>query len=258
MRIAFCLAVLFCLFALAKITADEKVGERPYEMVWANRAKPNHPPLVDFENLDGWKVEPKDAVATIARTREQQLWGKYVGKLTYRGTSRKAELTLRPPKPIPIPHKFDCINFWVYGNNWAWRQDLSTPRVGIHILLQAKDGKELNIYLGYVRWKEWWVMHTKLQPKQLDALKDGASLAGIRITNCHNEEDRVLYLDDLAFYQEVLKPLTFAPRPKRGIDLFPGQDPGVYTGEGRLPFPTRKETILPDNLTKKFKTSLKK
>ncbi|NOZ21771.1 MAG: hypothetical protein GXP25_11885 [Planctomycetes bacterium] len=258
MRIVFCLAVLSCLFIVAQITADEKVGERPYEMVWANRTKPDHPPLVDFENLGGWRVETKDAVATITRSREQQLWGKYVGKLVYRGTSRRAELTVRPPKPIPIPAPFDCVNFWVYGNNWAWRQDLTTPRVGIHILLQAKDGKELQISLGSVRWKEWWVMHKKLQPEQLAVLKDGASFAGIRVTNCHNEKDRVLYFDNLAFYREALKPLTFVPRPKRGIDLFPGQDPGVYTGKGRLPFPTREQTILPDNLTQKFRTSLTK
>ncbi|MEW6355493.1 MAG: hypothetical protein AB1696_04145 [Planctomycetota bacterium] len=256
MRIALCLMALPCLFAAVRLVAEEKVGERPYEMVWANRTEDTHPPLVDFENLDGWKVEPKDAVAAITRTREEQLWGQYVAKLTYRGTSRKAEFTVRPPKPIPIPQPFDCINFWVYGNNWAWVQDAATPRVGIHILLQAKDGKEMQVYLGYVRWKEWWVMHTKLQPEQLAALKDGASFAGIRITNCFNSDDRVLYFDDLAFYQEVLKPLTFVPRPKRGIDLFPGQAPDVYTGEGRLPFPTREQTILPDNLTQDFKTDI--
>jgi len=249
---------LFTPLLMTHINAQENVGERPYEMVWANRTEDTHPPLVNFENLDGWTVEAKDAAAALTRTREQQLWGKHVAKLVYRGTARKAELTLRPPKPVAIPQPFDCINFWVYGNNWPWRRDRTTPQVRIYILLKGKDGGDLSVYLGPVRWKEWWVMHTKLQPEQLAVLKDGATLEGIRIANCHNTEDRVIYLDNLSFYQEVLKPLTFKPRPKRGIDLFPGQGNGVYTGEGRLPFPTREETILPDNLTKNFTTGLHK
>ena len=36
--------------------ADEPTGPRPYEMVWADR-QPQHPPLVDFNQLDGWHVE---------------------------------------------------------------------------------------------------------------------------------------------------------------------------------------------------------
>ena len=258
MKIAFGIIVLsFSLFAPLGI-AGETIGERPYEMVWARRADPDHPPLVDFENLDGWKIETRDAVATITRTREQQLWGKYVARLDYRGTSPKAELTLRPPEPIPLPASVDCVNFWVYGNNWAWTQDPATPRVGIEILLQAKDGTPASVNLGAVQWKEWWVMHRKLPPDSLAILKDGAFFTGIRITKCHNEEDRVLFFDNIAFYREDLAPLTFRPRPKRGIDLSPGQDPGVYTGEGRLPFPTREQTILPDNLTNDFETALEK
>ena len=34
----------------------EKVGKRPYEMEWANRHEDDHPPLVDFEDLSGWRV----------------------------------------------------------------------------------------------------------------------------------------------------------------------------------------------------------
>lgn len=242
--------------AMSNIFAQEKVGERPYEMVWANRTKDTHPPQVDFESLDGWKVETQDAVATFTRSREQQLWDMYVGKLVYRGTSRKATLTIRPPQPIPVPADADCVNFWVYGNNWAWMPDASTPSVGIHLLLRAADGAELNIRMGSVNWKEWWVMHRKLQPEQLDIVKRGAKLEGIQITNCHNKDDRLLYFDNIAFYKEQLPPLTFEPRPRRGIEMFPGQGCGTNTGPGRLPFPTREETILPDNLTRDFTTSL--
>ena len=40
--------------------AGESVGERPYEMVWANRNEDDHPPLIDFEDLTGWHLALKN------------------------------------------------------------------------------------------------------------------------------------------------------------------------------------------------------
>lgn len=237
--------------------ASEPVGERPYEMVWANRTTDTHPALVDFENLDGWKVETKDAVATLTLSREQQLWGKHVGKLVYRADGKQPNVTLRPPKPVAVPQPFDCANFWLYGNNWAWVTDKTTPPVEIAVLLRGKGGAKVRVVMSTVRWKEWWVMHRKLTAEQLDLLKDGATLEGIQISNGRNKDDRTLYLDNLAIYKEELKPLAFEPRRKRGIEMFPGQGAGNNIGPGRLPFPTHEETILPDNLTKSYKVSLR-
>ncbi|MBI5393844.1 MAG: hypothetical protein HZA91_00955 [Verrucomicrobia bacterium] len=237
--------------------AADTVGERPYEMVWANRAQDTHPPLVDFENLDGWTVETKDAVATLTLSREQQLWGSHVGKLVYRADGKQPRVTLRPPKPIAVPQPFDCVNFWLYGNNWAWVTDKTTPPVEIAVLLRGKGGAEVRVVMSTVRWKEWWVMHRKLTAEQLDVLKGGATFEGIQIANGRNKDDRTLYLDNLAIYKEELKTLTFEPRRRRGIEMFPGQGSGINTGPGRLPFPTREETILPDNLTKSFKVSVR-
>ncbi|MCX6898058.1 MAG: hypothetical protein NT105_05085 [Verrucomicrobia bacterium] len=252
------LSLLAALFLVAASIAAETIGERPYEMVWANRMTDTHPALIDFENLDGWKVETKDAVATLTLSRAQQLWGKHVGKLVYRADGKQPRVTLRPPKSIAVPQPFDCINFWVYGNNWAWVTDKTTPPVEIAVLLRGKGGAEVRVTMSAVRWKEWWVMHRKLTAEQLDLLKGGATLEGIQISNGRNKEDRTLYLDNLAIYKEELKPLVFEPRRKRGIEMFPGQDDGTNTGPGKLPFPTREETILPDNLTKSFKTTLSK
>jgi hypothetical protein len=40
------------------------------------------------------------------------------------------------------------------------------------------------------------------------------------------------------------------------VTPLPGQSAGTNTGPGKLPFPTREETILPDNVTSGFTTSL--
>jgi hypothetical protein len=65
-----------------------------------------------------------------------------------------------------------------------------------------------------------------------------------------------LFFDNLAVFTEQFPPLKFSSRPERGITMFPGQDAGLNTGPGRLPFPIRVETILPPNLTSNFTTSL--
>ena len=40
--------------------------------------------------------------------------------------------SLQPPQPIPFEPPFDCINVWVYGNNWAWAPDPTTPPVNLN------------------------------------------------------------------------------------------------------------------------------
>ncbi|MCX7047231.1 MAG: hypothetical protein NTX50_17300 [Candidatus Sumerlaeota bacterium] len=232
-------------------------SERPYEMVWANRTQDARPALIDFENLDGWSVEARDATATMTLSREQQLWGQYVARIAYRGTAPQARFILRPPKPIPVPAPFDCVDFWVYGNNWGWEKSSGTPRIAIHLLLQTAAGKDLRVTLcGSMNWKEWFLIHKKFSPSDEAAVKDGARVTGIEITNATNTDERKIYLDNLSVYQETLAPLTFDPRPRRGVEPFAGQSPGLNTGKDRLPFPTREETLLPDNLDREYKSQV--
>ncbi|MDZ7618134.1 MAG: hypothetical protein U1E05_14105, partial [Patescibacteria group bacterium] len=248
---------LACFSPTARAEAgDEAVGSRPYEMVWANRTEDDHPALIDFEVLDGWTVECVDAEATFTRSREQQLWGQFVGKLVYRGVGKRPTVAVKPPQPIPARGPFDCINFWVYGNNWAWVSDKSTPQVEIALRFQGEEGQTVRIPMDRVRWKEWWVLHRKLNGEQLKQLGPQPLLEAIEVSGGRNEEDRALFFDNLSVYQEELPPLEFAPRPERNLTRFPGQSPGTNTGPGRLPFPTREETLLPDNLTPDFHVQL--
>jgi hypothetical protein len=247
-----------CAAWCAAAPGDGPVGPQPYEMVWANRTADVRPALVDFENLDGWTVACTDAEASFKRTRQQQLWGQYVGTLVYRGTGKRPTITVTPPQSIPVTGSFDCLNLWVFGNNWAWAPDASTPPVEITVLMRGRGGQPVRVALGRVRWREWWVMHRRLSGEQLALLKDGASVEGIEVADGRNTEDRTLHFDNLAVYQEALPPLKFAKRPLRPFDPCPDETRGVNVGPGELPFPTRAQTILPDNLTKGFKTSLER
>ncbi len=242
------------------VAGDEEgpVGKRPYEMEWAGRTADDHPALVDFEDLAGWTVECQDAEAHFARTRREQLWGRYVGTLTYRGTGPNPRVVLRPPKPVTWAGGFDCVNFWVYGNNWAWMPDPSTPPVDIAVVFRTPQGQEVRVSLGRVHWREWWVMHRRLAPEQQALTQQGAALVAIEVAGGRNREDRQLHFDNLSVYREELPPLRFEPRPLRNLTLPPGQTTGTNTGPGRLPFPTREETLLPDNLTRDFRVELER
>jgi len=236
---------------------DEPRGSRPYEMVWAGK-KEDRPPLVDFEDLAGWRVLTfKGARARLCRSREQQMWGEFVGKLTFRGASKESRIVLSPPTPIRVPDAFDCVNVWCYGNNWGWVTDTSTPQVELALMIQDSAGEVFRVPLTMVRWKEWWLVHKKIPQDMLDRVKLPVDFTGLEVSGVANQEDRVLYFDSLALYREDLKPLAFKPRPARNIEPFPGQSQGLNgTGKGKLPFPTRRETILPSNLEKKFRNSV--
>ncbi len=238
------------------LAAEPPVGKRPYEMDWAGRVEDPRPALVDFENLESWTIAGNHSVATLEASHEEQLWGKFVGKLTYRADGGGPVVTLRPPKPLPVADGADCVTLWVYGNNWAYSSDPGTPQVSITVVLRSAAGQTSRVEMGRVRWKEWFLMHRRLTPEQTALLGQGAALDSIEIGGGYNREDRVIYLDNLAVYREEFRPLQFEPRPSRGVEPFEGQSPGVNTGPGRLPFPNREQTILPENASSDFRVAV--
>lgn len=226
------------------------VGSLPYEMEGRSE---DRVPLFGFEDLSGWTVECLEgADADLVRTREQQMWGTYVGKLTYKGQSTSSRVILRPPSPIRIPDYSDSVSMWIYGNLWEWAPDPGTPFLDVSILITDSLGKERSIPLTRIRWKEWWLAHKKLTPLESSAF------SGIEITGMSNSEPRSVFFDSIYFYKEELSPLTFDPRPARNLTPFPGQNHGLNgTGPGTLPFPTREETILPSNFVSEYENSVR-
>ncbi|MGC8668121.1 MAG: hypothetical protein ACP5VE_08415 [Chthonomonadales bacterium] len=237
----------------------EHSGSRPYEMVWAHRVE-TAPPTVTFFDLNGWTMRVEGgAQAELRPSRAQDVWGRPVGRLRYRGDgsrSSQPRILLIPASPIPLPRdaagKVDCLDMWVYGNRWDWENPPDTPPVRIVLNLRSGTGADVPVVVDTIRWKEWWLMHRKLPAN----LTEPASLISIEVDGGWQPEWRELYLDSIRFYHEVLAPLHFAPRPKRNIALFPGQSPGGNIGPGRLPFPTREETILPLQLTHPWRNAV--
>ena len=229
----------------------EKPGERPYEMVWANRVEPA-PPTLRFDQLAGWRLNVAGAAqATLQVTRAQNVWDRPVARLRYRGNGEKSSqprITLVLPSPVAIPDDADSVDFWLFGNRWDWENPPDTPPVRVVAQLRDADGQERELALDTVRWKEWWLVHRRLPGD----FKRPLRLERLAFTGGFQAEWREVFFDSLRFYREELAPLHFAPRPERNLTLFAGQSPGANTGPGRLPFPTREETILPLQLAGPF------
>ena len=79
----------------AAMVFDAGAAARPYEFTDAGRTEDAHPAIVDFESPCEWKVRYWDAEATFERTQEQQLFGDWTGKLTYRATGKKPRVSIR-------------------------------------------------------------------------------------------------------------------------------------------------------------------
>jgi len=201
-----------------------RVGQRPYEM--ANRP-PLHQPLVDFEDLRGWRVICRQgAEASFIRSREQQMEGRYVGKIVYRGVSRDSHVELKPRQALPIPTGFTAAELWVYGNNW-FGEDVSTPPVDIVLRLRDGQNQVHEIGLGSVSWKEWHLMHWSVGYPPREAMSAPVRMESLKIYGCANTQWRTLFFDSLAFFREQRGLLHLPPIPQS------------------CPFPTRPDTIRP-------------
>ena len=229
---------------LTECDPAETVGERPYEMIWAGRKEPAVP-LVRFGSGPAWSMKVENgAKAEWRPSRAQNIWDRPVARLRYQGDGNrngKPNVILQAPAPIPIPADADCVELWVFGNRWDWENPPDTPPVELSAHLREGNGQLRVVPLGNVRWKEWWLVHQRLPV----GLKAPVAIEALAIGGGWQSEPRELYFDSANFFREELKSLKFAPRPERNLTLAPGQSAGANTGPGRLPFPTREETILP-------------
>lgn len=242
--------------AVNEIEPWREVGQQPYEMTWVQRSE-RPDTLVGFEDLSGWTLQLYEGAAgELRRSQEQQMWGQYVAKIVYAGSSERSRVVARPSKPIPITGQFDSVEMWGYGNRWSWRTEETTPPAEVAVWIRDARGKEFRVQLTDIRWKQWWLIHRRVPGEILEQIVWPASFTGIEVAKGSNKEPRYFYCDSLAFFTEELKPLEFQAQPKRNLEPYRGQITGTNTGPGTLPFPTREETILPENFVPGFKTTV--
>ncbi|MEI7900849.1 MAG: hypothetical protein WCK89_11390 [bacterium] len=230
---------------LACLATSLVAGGRPDEIVWANRTQDDHPALIPFTEVAGWRVETLDAVAHFERSQDVLLFGDAVAKLTYHATGKAPRITLYPPEPLAITSAFDAVTCWIYGNNHSYAPDPTTPPVNATLNFSDSEGNPFSVHLATVNFKEWFLCHRRLDSGLLPRIAAGAKFLSISVTQGTNTEARTIYFNSLAVFTEGFAPVTYTPRPQRGVRLFPACSPGVNTGPGTLPFPDTPLTIIP-------------
>ncbi len=241
------LAVASCSLSARERPSQGDDAKRPYEMVWANRTKDAHTPVLPLTDATGWTVETTNAVATFTRVTDRLLFGDGVCRLTYRATGKDPSLFIKPPAPVGLTNSFDTISCWIFGNTTMYSRD-RTPYTTIFAEFRDADGKPLTIRLIQVSHVEWHLAYRRLSSHDAARVKKGATFLGFRVTGGTNTEDRSLDFTSFCAFTETRGPLTFKPRAKRPNRAFPEAPAGVNTGHGLLPFPNARWGVTPPSL----------
>ena len=240
-RIVACLAACMCVAASqgrVRVPAINTppaaaVGERHYS--FADR-KPTRACTFNFDDLSGWTVAVSgSAEGRMVRTREAQIWSRYVAKVSFKQGGPRDRVECRPAKPIPLPDGFDCVNVWVRADKWYIRRK---PTVSPHLSLRVRDasGETHTIDLGHHPCKDWFLAHRRVTRPGGTTAQGGdangridhpAVFEALIVDGLTGGKTAALYLDHVCFYKEQLGPLDVKPAPASKL------------------FPTTPDTILP-------------
>jgi hypothetical protein len=230
-----------CAFAVALTGA---AGTRPYEFDWANRTADDRPVLLPLVSADGWTCSASAATGTVSTASERVLFGDGVMHLAYKMSDEGARIRLAPPAPVPVPPGFDTVSLWVWGNHAYYRHNPAAMIVLSAEFLDA-EGKPFSLEVHHFNHSNWFLAQKRLTPALAARVEKGGKFTGFTVRGGPEKEMRWIELTSFAVYKEELKPLTFKPRRKRGVQVFPSASQGLNTGEGRLPFPNVQTTIVP-------------
>ena len=204
-----------------KLPPDGKPGERAYEVVWSGR-KESPPAQVPFDDLTGWTMAAMgDAKVSLSASIAHLLWRRQLAKFSYAGGTQETVVEIRPPRPIPIPGRFDAANLWLYG---ALKRGEDRP-LRITALLEDQAGRDFQIDLGPVTPTYWGLQHGVLSSKSVANARFPMKFTALVIANCKVKGERHTYLESLAFYEQNRRPLAKMMRPEPPV--FPTSEDGM-------------------------------
>ncbi len=234
-RLFICLMGIFLIFPLS---AQQKRGEPPYEM---KDRKEHHQPVLDFSDCAVWTLETENCIAGLSCSDEQFVYDKPSGKITYVTSKSDASIFLKLNIPFCLLKEWDCLDVWTYGDHWFWGEPNMGTAMQVYAVFADREKVEYEVNLvqsGYPQFahKYWFLNHLKYS----GGTSDYTQFVGFRLKgrNTDTGTEHNVYFNNIYFYKEVLKPIAFKPFPDK------------------LPFPLRKETILPINKCKDYKNSL--
>ncbi len=208
--------------------------------------------IADLEDLAGWSAEVTgcDGVA-FGLTPALPLWGSVTTFIDVPASREPVTVILRPPAPLAVPQDADRVEIWVTGDLFDWQG--KPPYFSLDLLLIDEEQREHIVQIdAHIAWNTYAARYVRLP----EGLQHNAFVVGIRLAGHDPERAHRFGLDRLCMARETLHPLRLAWRPKRPLNLPPEQNVGLHRGPGKLSFPTRETTILPDNGDHRFRARI--
>ncbi len=235
------LSLLFLIISIYSNGQNQTVnlsGQRPYEM------KPDiRKSTIDFTDCTLWNINAQGCEAELKKSNQQIVTTDYSGMVTYRTNQKQASIYLALNKPISMKKNWDCLDLWTYADHWFWGEPSFDTAMQLYAVFSDKNGKthEINwVQSGYPMFahKYWFLNHLKLNNNN----QSFDYFLGIKLKGNSTDvgTQHKLFFSSLYIYEENLKPLTFKPFPTV------------------LPFPCRKETIIPINNDKNYSNTITK
>jgi len=140
---------------------------------------------------------------------------------------------------------FDTASAWVTGVKWARgaNKDRTSRAPTFNVRFRLADGTAREYSLGAVDFKNRFLMHRRFTPDELAVLA-GATLDAFFFKGLTDEDEGVKF-EDARVYKEEMKPIAVEPRARRNLAPLKGQDLGMNTGAGTLPFPVAGKDVVP-------------
>lgn len=237
------------------ILPEDRTGIEPaFPPDWTIFDPERHEPplgvLAQLDDLTGWTAEVDGLAARFGVTPAAALWAAKGAFVDVAPSPTRGRVTLRPPTPMVLPGDADLFELWVSGDVFDW--DPKPTHFSLELLMKSANGPEQSVLLTpRILWTTYSPRLVQIPP----ALR-GGRISGLRLAGHDPGSLHRFCFACLSAYRDTPPPIAFAARPRRPLRLPAGQTLGVHTGPGELPFPTREETILPDNLTSRFTTQV--
>lgn len=146
------ITILFCCSVFSQ-------SNRPPEMVAAGRDFSPYPVLVDFEDIDGWRLDTTGGIdADLCLTDRTIVYGKSSAEISI-NNAQKGNIKLIPPQPVNLSDDFDTINIW--ARYLPYRYTLG-PWITFYAILQDANGQDFKVDLKCGYFGIWELLNTRI------------------------------------------------------------------------------------------------
>lgn len=198
-------------------------------------------PLVSFDAVGGWRVEPPGAAGATQRIEhavEPFTAGHAALRLVSTSTQALSLVRLLPPAPVPVPEPFDTLELRLgcHAEKNGAPAVTAAPPASVFACLEDAQGRPLRVGLGAFERNRWVLGHARQHRSFVVRGAFPYRLTAIEIEGWGRPVADELYLRNLAAYVESREPVVAEWRGGRWAQTYVNPARRVLHGDGSDPF----------------------